>query len=129
MAVRFLSAEWAEEVTSLVRAHPGFGPAVTGVDLAIAFDIEGAPAGVNGRYYLRIVRDGAVVAIGSLEQVDLTVRTDYATASAISQGDLEIQSAFFRGKLTVSGNVARLVMHQRALDLLADAVSAMEVEY
>lgn len=129
MAARFLSAEWAEEVTAAVRDHPGFGTAVEGIEFSVQFEIDEAPDGAAARYYLDVAGDDAVLAIGSLPQADLAVRTDYATASAISQGTLKIQSAFFSGKLAISGNVAKLLLNQRALDHLADAVSGLEVEY
>ncbi|MDE0136989.1 MAG: SCP2 sterol-binding domain-containing protein [bacterium] len=129
MAARFLSAEWAEQVTAAVRDHPGFGAAVEGVEFSVQFEIDQVPDEAAAHYYLEVAADDAVLAIGTLPQADLSVRTDYATASGISRGTLKIQSAFFSGKLAISGNVAKLLMNQRALDHLADAVSALEVEY
>ncbi|MDE0370653.1 MAG: SCP2 sterol-binding domain-containing protein [bacterium] len=129
MAARFLSAEWAEQVTAAVRDHPGFDTAVEGVEFSVQFEIDQIPDGPAASYYLEVAGDDAVLTIGTLPQADLAVRTDYATASAISQGTLKIQSAFFSGKLAISGNVAKLLLNQRALDHLADAVSDLEVEY
>ena len=129
VAARFLSAEWAERVTEAVRDHPGFGAAVEDIEFSVQFEIDQVPDGAAGRYYLDVADGDASLAIGTLGQADLTVRTDYATAAAISQGTLKIQSAFFSGKLAISGNVAKLLLNQRALDHLADAVSGLEVEY
>ena len=129
VAARFLSAEWAEEVTAAVHDHPGFGPAVEGIEFSVQFEIDQVPDGGAARYYLDVAHDDASLEIGTLGQADLTVRTDYATAASISQGTLKIQSAFFSGKLSSSGNVAKLLLNQRALDHLADAVSGLDVEY
>ena len=129
MAAKFLSAGWAEQVTAAVRDHPGFATAVEGVEFSVQFEIDQVPDGAAASYYLDVADDDAVLTIGTLPQADLVVRTDYATASAISQGTLKIQSAFFSGKLAISGNVAKLLLNQRALDHLADAVSDLEVEY
>ncbi|MCY4620633.1 MAG: SCP2 sterol-binding domain-containing protein [bacterium] len=129
VVARFLSAEWAEQVTAAVHDHPGFGPAVEGIEFSVQFEIDQVPDGAAARYYLDVDSDDASLAIGTLGQPDLTVRTDYTTAAAISQGTLKIQSAFFSGKLAISGNVAKLLLNQRALDQLADAISGLEVEY
>lgn len=129
VAARFLSTAWAEQVTAAVRDHPGFAPAVEDVEFSVQFEIDQVPDGTVARYYLDVGAGDASLAIGTHSKPDLTVRTDYATAAAISQGTLKIQSAFFSGKLAISGNVAKLLMNQRALDHLADAVSGLEVEY
>lgn len=129
MAARFLSAEWAEEVTAAVHDHPDFGSAVEGIEFSVQFEIDQVPDGVADRYHLDVAHDDASLAIGTHSKPDLTVRTDYATAADISQGNLKIQSAFFSGKLAISGNVAKLLLNQRALDHLADAVSGLKVEY
>ena len=129
VAVRFLSAEWAEQVPAAIGERSGADPAMAGVELAIQFEVERTPDGSTGRYYLDLDQSIGSVRIGTVEHPDLTVRTDYSTASAISQGTLKIQTAFFSGKLSISGNVAKLLLHQRALDHLADAVADLEVEY
>ena len=129
MAARFLSAEWAGQVTAAVHDHPGFGSAVAGMEFSVQFEIDQVPDGNVASYYLDVGGDDASLEIGTLANPDLTVRTDYATAAAISQGTLKVQGAFFSGKLAISGNVAKLLLNQGALDHLADAVSGLEVEY
>lgn len=129
MAARFLSAEWAEQVTAAAQDHPGFGTAVEDIEFSVQFEVDEVPDGAVARYYLDVGDDDASLAIGTHGKPDLTVKTDYATAAAISQGTLKIQSAFFSGKLAISGNVAKLLLNQRALDHLAAAVSGLEVAY
>lgn len=124
MAARFLSAEWAAQVTEAIAERSG-----SDAELAIQFEVEQAPDGSAARYYLDLDSGVAAIRLGTTEHPDLTVRTDYSTASAISQGTLKIQTAFFSGKLSISGNVAKLLLNQRALDHVADAVSELEFEY
>jgi putative sterol carrier protein len=57
------------------------------------------------------------------------VNQGYDTATAISKGELNTQSAFMTGKLKVSGNLAKLMMHQGAIQQWGSAVSDLEVEY
>ena len=59
----------------------------------------------------------------------MTVKQTYDTATAISKGDLNTQSAFMTGKLKVSGNLAKLMMHQGAIQQWGAAVSELDVEY
>jgi putative sterol carrier protein len=67
--------------------------------------------------------------VGSTEGADVTVKQSYETAAAISKGELNTQTAFMTGKLKVSGNLAKLMMHQGAIQQWGAAVSDIEVEY
>jgi putative sterol carrier protein len=69
------------------------------------------------------------MATGVLEGADVTVGNSYETASAISKGDLNTQSAFMAGKLKVTGNLAKLMMHQGAVNQWAAAVKEIPVDY
>ncbi len=69
------------------------------------------------------------MALGTLDNPDVTVAQSYETASAISKGELNTQTAFMTGKLKVSGNLAKLMMHQAAIQQWAAAVSDLDVEY
>ena len=69
------------------------------------------------------------MALGDLEAADVTVAQSYDTATAISKGELNTQTAFMTGKLKVSGNLAKLMMHQSAIAQWGAAVSTLDVEY
>jgi putative sterol carrier protein len=57
------------------------------------------------------------------------VKQNYDTAAAIAKGELNTQTAFMTGKLKVSGNLAKLMMHQNAVQQWSAAVSDMKVEF
>ena len=59
----------------------------------------------------------------------MTVGESYETASAISKGDLNVQTAFMSGKLKVEGNLAKLMMHQNAIMQWQAATKDLEVDY
>ena len=125
---KFLSEQWASEVTSTLNSHEGFKNAIGAADLGIQFETEDGPEGkVN--YYLSASGGVASMAIGDLEDADVTVKQLYDTATAISKGDLNTQTAFITGKLKVSGNLAKLMMHQSAIQQWGAAVGALDVEY
>lgn len=125
---KFLSEAWAKDVTSALNSHQGFKNAIGAADLGIQFHTEDAPDG-DIDYFLKTSGGTANLALGSLDDADVTVKQSYDTAAAISKGELNTQSAFMSGKLKVSGNLAKLMMHQSAIQQWAAAVSTLEVEY
>lgn len=125
---KFLSEEWVAEVTSTLRRHQGFKNAIGSADLSIQFSTGDAPDG-EVDYYLQVSGGEPVMALGTLESPDVTVKQSYDTAAAISKGELNTQTAFMTGKLKVSGNLAKLMMHQSAIQQWGAAVSTLEVEY
>jgi putative sterol carrier protein len=125
---KFLTEDWAGAVTTALNNHEGFKNAIGAADLGIQFITQGGPAG-DVDYYLKSSGGSSVMTIGTLEDPDVTVTQSYETASAISKGELNTQTAFMTGKLKVSGNLAKLMMHQNAIQQWGAAVSDIEVDY
>ncbi len=125
---KFLTEEWAAEVTAALNEHDGFKNAIGNSDLGIQFQTEDGPDGeVN--YYLSSRGGKASMSLGELESPDVTVKQSYDTASAISQGHMNTQTAFMTGKLKVSGNLAKLMQHQAAIAQWSAAIGGIDVEY
>ena len=129
MGAKFLSADWARAATNALAHHPGFASAIAGVGVSLQFSVTDTPDGSDASYYVKVDDGSAAVKMGAIKKPDVSVTTDYTTAAAISQGNLNIQTAFFSGKLKVSGNLAKLMLHQVALGHLSEAVSSLEVDY
>ena len=125
---KFLTEEWAQDVTRALNNHEGFKNAIGAAELGIQFTVEEAPDG-EVDYYLKSSGGSTNLAVGTLDDPDVTVRQSHDTAVAISQGELNTQTAFMTGKLKVSGNLAKLMMHQSAVQQWAAAVSDLDVEY
>lgn len=125
---KFLSEEWAQEVTHALNGHDGFKNAIGSADLGIQFTAEGGPDG-DVSYFLSTSGGNATMSLGDLDEADVTVKQSYETATAISQGELNTQTAFMTGKLKVSGNLAKLMMHQSAIQQWGVAVGTLDVEY
>jgi putative sterol carrier protein len=125
---KFLTEGWAQDVTTALNNHEGFKNAIGAADLGIQFTTEETPDG-DVDYYLKSSGGSTNVAIGTLDDPDVTVKQSYDTAVAISKGELNTQTAFMTGKLKVSGNLAKLMMHQSAVQQWAAAVSDLDVEY
>lgn len=125
---KFLSPEWAADVTDALESHQGFKNAIGSSDLSIQFVVNDGPDG-DSEYYLNSSGGHSTMAVGTLSEPDVTVRQSYDTATAISKGELNVQTGFMTGKVKVSGNLAKLMMHQAAIQQWGAAVSALDVDY
>ncbi|MGH8914316.1 MAG: SCP2 sterol-binding domain-containing protein [Acidimicrobiia bacterium] len=125
---KFLSEEWASDVTAALNAHEGFRNAMGAADLVIQFKTADAPDGEID-YYLQASGGTTSLSLGSIEGADVTVAQTYNTATAISKGELNTQTAFMTGQLKVSGNLAKLMMHQGAIQQWGAAVADLDVQY
>ncbi|MEX2655545.1 MAG: SCP2 sterol-binding domain-containing protein [Acidimicrobiia bacterium] len=128
MAVKFLSAEWAQAVEDALNSHPGFKSAIGNADLGLQFNVSDTPDG-DTAYYLKSSGGSTELTLGTLDNADVTIGQTYDTASAIAKGDLNTQTAFMTGKLKVAGNLAKLMMHQAAIQQWQAATADVEVEY
>ena len=126
MAVKFLTDEWASAVQDALNAHAGFKGATATTELGLQFNVTGD---TEASYYMKTAGGAAEFSLGTLEGADVTVGQGYDTAASISKGELNTQTAFMTGKLKVSGNLAKLVMHQNAIQQWQAAVKEVEVDY
>lgn len=112
---RFLSDEWFDAV----RLHSGHGEpepephhSIHGPRpdrLVLEQVVTGSPDG-NVRYFVIVEDNNArLVESGFARQVaDLTITTDWDTATAMAKGELATQAALMQGRLRVRGNLAKL---------------------
>ncbi len=128
MAVQFLSDEWAQAVTDALNSHPGFKSSMGSAELTIQFKTTDTPDG-EVDYYMNTSGGEAQLGMGETSDPDVTIAQNYDTATAISKGDLNTQTAFMTGKIKVSGNLAKLMMHQRAIGEWGSAVKGLDVTY
>lgn len=128
MAVRFLSEEWALNATAAFADRPGLGKALAGADLLIQFSVTETPEGTVD-YFILAEGGRAELSLGKRPDADVTLVSDYDTAVAVSKGELNIQNAYFSGKIDVAGNLAKLIKDRNAVLSLAEAVSSLKVEY
>ena len=126
---KFLTKEWLDDLTDTVNGHSGFKAAIANVDLTLQFEVPDAPEGTEKRYFMEVADGTAEAAPGDAVEPDATITNDYATAMAVSKGELNTQMAFMTGKLKVSGNMAKLMMNQAMLTQFAQAASDLDVDY
>lgn len=125
MAVKFLSEDWATEVTNTLQANEQFKASA---DMSVQFVVTDAPDG-EVKFYMDATGDDPVQVMGELDDADVTITSNYETTSAIFSGELNTQMAFMTGKIKVSGNMAKLMTQQAALGHWATAVSSLDIDF
>jgi putative sterol carrier protein len=124
----FLSEEHMTTGTEALNADAGFQGAMTGVDLNLQFEVTDTPAGPIA-YYISVGDGAATLALGTLEDADASVASDYETAAAIAKGELNVQMAFMTGKIKVGGNMAKVMMYQSLINEFARVSSTLDLEF
>ena len=123
----FLSDEWMTAAKEIRQKYAGQTTKVT-QSLKINQVVTGAPFGDGTvQSYLDTSSGDVVMDLGSLEDADVTVTTDYATAKAIfvDQNPQAGMQAFMSGKIKVQGDMAKLMaMQQGAPDPKAAEIAA-----
>jgi hypothetical protein len=123
---RFLSPAWFEEVASRTPADEADPNEYDHERLVLCQVVRDSPDG-DVRYH--VVVQGAVARLvpPGLDPgpADLTITTDWGTATAIARGTVAAQAALIEGRLRVNGNlaaVARLSEGLAGLDPVPEAL-------
>lgn len=127
MSVKFLSEEWAEEVTRAVNENEAFQKAA-GSQAARIQNVVTTPEGEK-KYFFTLEGGRAQLSIGEIDAPDATISQDYQTAMALAKNELSGTAAFMSGKVRVSGDLMKLMQMQGVFSTLPKALSAIDVEY
>ena len=129
MAVKFLSEEWANEVTSRLNASDDFKKAASGQTAKLQQVVTDAPDGGEVKYYFKLEDGNAEVSLGELQDAEATISQNYETAVGITKQELNAQNAFMQGKLKISGNMMKIMQLQGVVNAMPKAVEGLEVDY
>jgi putative sterol carrier protein len=113
----FLSDEWMTAAKEIRQKYAGQTTKVT-QSLKINQIVTGVPFGEGTvESYLDTSSGDVVMDLGRLEDADVTVTTDYATAKAIfvDQDPAAGMQAFMTGKIQVQGDMMKLMAMQTAM--------------
>jgi SCP-2 sterol transfer family protein len=117
MSHPFLSDEWMAEARAIREKYSGQTSQVA-QSVKINQVVTGVPWGEGTvESYLDTSSGEVVMELGSLEDADVTVVTDYETAKAIfvEQDAAAGMQAFMTGKIQVQGDMMKLMAMQMAL--------------
>ena len=113
----FLSEEWMTEARAIRERYADQTAKVT-QPVKINQVVTDVPFGEGTvKSYLDTSSGEVVMALGELEDADATVTTDYATAKAIfvDQDPAAGMQAFMAGKITVQGDMMKLMAMQASM--------------
>ncbi|MDQ3645901.1 MAG: SCP2 sterol-binding domain-containing protein [Actinomycetota bacterium] len=129
MAVKFLSEEWAQEVTAALNSSDDFKSAAAGQTVKLQQVVTDTPDGGETKYYFNLEGGNAQVGLGETADAEATLTQSYETARAIAQEELNPTNAFMQGKLKITGNMMKLMQLQGVFNALPKAVKGVDVEY
>ncbi|HEV3473085.1 MAG TPA: SCP2 sterol-binding domain-containing protein [Actinomycetota bacterium] len=129
MAVKFLSDEWAQEVTNALNASEDFQSAASGQSVKLQQVVTDTPDGGEQKYFFTLEGGKVQVGLGEITDAEATLTQSYETAVAITKQELNPQNAFMQGKLKISGNMMKLMQLQGVFNAMPKAVTDVEVEY
>jgi putative sterol carrier protein len=121
---QYLSPGWIDELHAALAADESVRKATADVALTVQQIVTGGP---DGDVAWHVVVDRGTVAVrpGTTDDADVTFRQDHDTAIAVAGGRLSAQGAFMLGKLTVTGDVGKLIEYQGAFTGIDDATDAV----
>jgi hypothetical protein len=117
MTHAFLSDEWMEAAREIRERHADEVPEITTV-IRINQIVNDVPFGDGEvRSYLDTSSGSMIMELGELDEADATITTDYATAKAlfVDQDQAVVMQAFMAGKITVQGDMMKLMAMQTAI--------------
>lgn len=121
----FLSPEWLRELAVAAAADEGLQAAAAGMDLTVAHSVSGGPYG-DVQYVVRF-GDGRMEVLPGQgpTEADVSVLQSYATAAAISRGDVTPAAAFAAGLVRLGGRPGLLAQYRDVLGRLDDAFAGL----
>lgn len=129
MAVKYLSDQWAQEVTSLLQSTEAVTNTIKGQSFAIQQVVTDVPERGEVKFYAKASDGVPEVVIGETENPDATITSAYPVSVEIDQMKLNPQVAFMQGKIKIQGNLMKLMGLQSFVSSLGPAVAGLEREY
>ena len=128
MSHQFLSESWIEAARDIRHRYAGDVPAI---DVVVRINVitTKVPFGEGTiSAYIDTSNGSLEMELGSIEESDLTVTTDYETARKlfVEQDPTASMQAFMAGRIKVEGDITRLMVMQTSLPQTdtTDAVAA-----
>ncbi len=128
MSHQFLSESWIEAARDIRHRYAGDVPAI---DVVVRINVvtTKVPFGDGSiSAYIDTTKGSLEMELGSIEEADLTVTTDYETARKlfVEQDPTASMQAFMAGRIKVEGDITRLMVMQTSLPQTetTDAVAA-----
>jgi putative sterol carrier protein len=127
MAVKYLSEEWAKEVTNALNSNDAFKQQASNKTVKLQQVVQ-KPDGET-KYYFKLENGAVEVGLGDLPDAEATLTSDYDTSAQLSRAELNATAAYMSGKLKIQGDLMKLMQLQGMFNSMPAAVKDVEVEY
>lgn len=128
MAVQFLSPAWMDAILAALRGSDEYLRAIRGTQMTLVNSVT-QPDGSEIIYWIKVANDRPDGGFGALGQYDALMRTDYDTARALNLGETTAPAAMMQGRVTVQGNMLKLMQLQNQFQAYEQATRSIEVVY
>lgn len=128
---KYLSKEWAEEVTRRLKKDltPEKMKHITSSMLTV---YTNCPDGKTRAVYYKLV-NGVVETVsiveGTLPKAEFSITADYDLFAKISRAELKARSALMSGKMTLKGNLVKALTLSPTVDRLNEVLATVPTEY
>jgi putative sterol carrier protein len=122
---------WADAFRDAVNRDVTYRQAGIGWTSTVALVLDdGAPVGLIGPVALELTLDRGLCNMARIISPDACIaafvfRSDYATWMDVMSGAVEPMTAVMRGQIRLTGNVATLMMHARAITALVHCAQSL----
>ena len=127
MAVKYLSEEWAKEVTSALNSNDAFKQQAANKTVKLQQVVQ-KPDGET-KYFFNLENGAVEVGLGDLPDAEATLTSDYDTSAQLSRAELNATAAYMSGKLKIQGDLMKLMQLQGMFNAMPAAVKDVDVEY
>jgi hypothetical protein len=129
MSLTYLTSSWADALSAAAAADNALPGLIGTVSARIAVDVSDAPAGPVRITYTFTDRAVTVAVQANHGELEAVLTTNYTTAAAMSRSEMAPMTAYSTGRITVSGNPAKVLPVLRALERLNTLNTSLATTY
>jgi putative sterol carrier protein len=127
MGVKFLTDDWAKELTEACNANAKFTKASKGISATFQITVNGSPEA--GGFSMQWDGSSVHVTTGQRDDADVNLELDYPTMVELSKGTLNGPQAVATGRMKAAGNMEKMFHLGKAMDMLPAIEAGIGLDY
>ena len=127
MGVKFLTDDWAKALTEACNANAKFTKASKGVTATFQIIVNESPE-ADG-FTMQWDGSGVTVTTGSRDDADVNLELEYPTMVELSKGTMNGPQAVASGRMKAAGNMEKMFLLGKAMDLLPVIEAGIGLDY
>ncbi len=125
--MKFLTQEWFDAAQEAIDASVDVKAATAGTTMRIQQLVTDAPGVGELSHFMHIDNGSVKVGLGMIDAPDITLSTDYETASALNRGDLNPMTAMAGNRVRIiDGNIMSVIQNQKAVQALSETYESLD---